>query len=225
MLTVTDLTKTIADRTLIDNLSFTVRHGERCCLFAPSGAGKSTLIHILSGLDQQFSGHMSVNARCRTTVFQEPGLFWYKTVKENILYPLKLNRIAVNSIILQQYEKWMALTELKPFESCYPHQISGGMKQKSAIIRAFMARPDLILMDEPLKSMDMPAKRKIAAHIRAFYPDVTVLLVTHDPHEIPLIADTVLVFKETRLSNVCESLEISIETSPQELADRLWNNV
>ncbi len=225
MLTVSNLTKIMADRIIIEDLSFRVRPGEKRCLFAPSGAGKSTLIRILSGLDQQFSGCLSVNARCRTTVFQEPGLFWYKTVAENILYPLKLNHIALNKKILRRYEDWMALTKLKEFESYYPYEISGGMKQKVAIVRAFLPGPDLILMDEPFKSMDMAVRREITAHIREARPDVTFLLVTHDPHEIPLMTNTVMVFKESWLSGAHEIFEISADTGMQDLTSRLFGNI
>ncbi|WP_124328748.1 ATP-binding cassette domain-containing protein [Desulfonema ishimotonii] len=225
MLNVFNLIKTMNGRTVIGNLSFTVRKGERVCLFAPSGAGKSTLIRILSGLDKKFAGRVSVNAERRATVFQEPGLFWYKTVAENIFYPLKLSRIAVDETIRQQYAEWMAVTKLKGFESYYPCEISGGMKQKAAIIRAFLLQPDLILMDEPFKSIDMAAKREIMAHIRSGYPDITLLLVTHHPDEIPLITDKVLLFREPQLSDKSEILEIAADTGLHELAERLFGGV
>lgn len=209
MLTVSNLIKNIKGRTIIKNLSFKIRQKEKVCLFAPSGAGKSTLINIVSGLDKKFTGSVSVKARCRTTLFQEPGLFWYKNVEENILYPLKLNQVILDAKIRNSYNEWMEVTSLKESCSCYPYELSGGMKQKVAIIRAFLLSPDLIFMDEPFNSIDMAAKLKIIDYIKAMYKDVTLLLVTHHPDEIPLITDRVLLFKEPQLSERFENLEIS----------------
>lgn len=209
MLTVSNLIKNIKGRTIIQNLSFKIRKKEKVCLFAPSGAGKSTLINIVSGLDKKFTGSVSVKARFRTTLFQEPGLFWYKNVEENILYPLKLNQVVLDAKIRNSYNEWMEVTSLKESCFCYPYELSGGMKQKVAIIRAFLLSPDLVFMDEPFNSIDMAAKLKIIDYIRARYKDATLLLVTHHPDEIPLITDRVLLFKEPHLSERFESLEIS----------------
>ena len=88
MLRVRNLNKHYKNQAIIQDLSFFIGPGARVCLFAPSGAGKTTLIHILSGLDEAFTGTIETAARRRSTVFQDPGLFWYKTVAENIRYPL-----------------------------------------------------------------------------------------------------------------------------------------
>ncbi len=208
MLTISHLTKKMDGRTIIDNLSFTLNPGERMSLSAPSGAGKSTLIHILSGLDPDFSGTVHVATRARATVFQEPGLFWYKSVAENIFYPLTLNGIKMDEAILHQYHQWMAVTGLEPFAKFYPHSLSGGMKHKVSMIRAFLTGPELVLLDEPFKSMDVVAKTKIMDHIRTCYPDITLLLVTHHPDEMPGITQRVLLFKEGQLSNQFERIDI-----------------
>ncbi|GAB6146041.1 ATP-binding cassette domain-containing protein [Desulfocicer niacini] len=208
MLSISNLGKIINGCTIIDDLSFSLNPGERACLSAPSGAGKSTLIHILSGLDTAFSGTVHVTARSRATIFQEPGLFWYKTVAENIFYPLKLNGIKVDKHLLQTYEQWMSITGLNEAADFYPHTLSGGMKHKVAMIRAFLTGPDLILMDEPFRSMDMASRTKIMDHIRNHYPDITLLLVTHHLDEMPRIAQRVFLFKEKLLSNRFESLEL-----------------
>ncbi len=208
MLTVSDLTKTINGRTIIDRLSFHLNAGDRVCLSAPSGAGKSTLIHILSGLDRAFSGTVAMTARNRTTVFQEPGLFWYKTVAENIFYPLKIQDIKVDAAMLTQYERWMDVTGLTGAADAYPHALSGGMKHKVAMIRAFLTGPDLILLDEPFRSMDVDSRTAIMDHIRTDYPDITLLLVTHHLDEMSRITRHAFVFKETQLSSPFQRLEL-----------------
>ncbi len=208
MLSVSHLTKTIHGRTIIDDLSFTLYPGERVSLSAPTGAGKSSLIHILSGLDKAFTGTVGMTARARVTLFQEPGLFWYKTVAQNIFYPLKINGITLSNDILQQYDRWMAVTGLAGAADYYPHALSGGMKHKAAMVRAFLTGPDLILMDEPFRSMDLASRTQIMDHIRAGYPEITLLLVTHHLDEMPRITRQMLLFKENQLSSDFERLDL-----------------
>ena len=209
MLTLSNLTKIADGRTIIDDLNFNLDSGERVCMSAPTGAGKSTLIRILSGLDPDFSGTVQVTAQIRATVFQEPGLFWYKNVAENIFYPLRINGISLDTAILQQYQQWMDVTGLEPFARFYPHSLSGGMKHKVAIIRAFLTGPDLVLMDEPFKSMDRVSRTKIMDHIRTCYPDITLLLMTHHLNEMPRITRQVIVFKGPQLSKRFECIDFA----------------
>lgn len=200
MITVDHLSKYHKKQEIIRDLSFCLRPGERLGLLAPSGAGKTTLIHILSGLDTDFGGCIEIKARCRCTVFQEPGLFWYKSVAENIRYPLKLKGIPFEDTLQEQYREWLAVTGLAGSENLCPHQISGGMKQKTALIRAFLPNPDLVLLDEPFSWMDTDSKRAIISHIRKRYPDTAVLMASHALDEITELAQSVLLFRERKLS-------------------------
>ncbi len=200
MLEVRNLTKRFGNRTVIEDLCFSIRRGERLCLFAPSGAGKTTLIRILTGLDRRFTGMFHLDTDRKATLFQEPGLLWYKTVEENILYPFAVRRVSVDRAVRNRYAEWMEMTGLKGFENHYPHEISGGMKHKAAIVRGFLPEPDLILMDEPFKSIDVIAKWRIIEHVKREYPDLSGILVTHNLDEIPLISQTVLLFPERRLA-------------------------
>lgn len=225
MINVCNLIKRVGGRAVIDNLSFSISKGERVSLFAPSGAGKSTLINILSGLDRKFAGSVSVKAEQKVTLFQEPGLLWYKSVQENILYPLKLNRIAVNREILKRYDEWMEITKLKASGSSFPYELSGGMKHKAAIVRAFLLNPDLILMDEPFNSIDMAAKKEIIAYIHATYPDITLLLVTHHPDEIPLLTNRVMLFREQQLSDLFATVTLSADSGLHDLTEHLFKSI
>ncbi len=211
MITVDHLSKYHKKQEIIRDLSFRLHRGERIGLLAPSGAGKTTLLHILSGLDTDFSGRFEIKARCRCTVFQEPGLFWYKSVAENICYPLKLKRIPFDDTLREQYREWLAVTGLAGAENLYPHQISGGMKQKTALIRAFLPNPDLVLLDEPFSWMDTDSKQAIISHIRKHYPDIAVLMASHALDEITELAQGFLLFREQKLSRF-ERIALNPET-------------
>lgn len=179
MLKVSDITKKFNDQTVLDRLSFSVKRGERIALTAPSGSGKTTLISILAGIDRDFSGKVTFNHKKKGVVFQEPGLFWYKTLRENILYPLELGRVPLCNEVKENYQRWLWVTGLTPHELYYPHQISRGMKQKGALVRALILNPDLLLMDEPFSAMDKTSVRSIVDHIRSSCPDLTMIVATH----------------------------------------------
>jgi ABC-type nitrate/sulfonate/bicarbonate transport system ATPase subunit len=223
MLTVVNLTKRFGENTVIENLSFTVARSSRLTISAPSSAGKSTLINILAGLDRDYQGRFALQAERAATIFQEPRLFPYMTVEENIFLPAKLHGAAragvrtdgrpaewqrtaaphkpVRTGEMPAYEGWLEACELGGYRRHYPYQLSGGMKQKVALIRGFLYEPDFVLMDEPFKSIDARAKQAIIRHILDNYPRVTLLFVTHALDEIPLLAQSLLLFKTNRLAD------------------------
>nr|NJM01909.1 ATP-binding cassette domain-containing protein [Desulfobacula sp.] len=174
--------------------------GENVTLMAPSGYGKTTLMGILAGIDTDFLGMVTTKALQQGIVFQEPGLFWYKTVKENILYSLKTQKIPWCRDKQQHYQEWMAVTGLAGFENHYPHEISRGMKQKSAIIRAFLAHPDLVFMDEPFSAIDKASTQEIIDHIHAEYPETTLVVASHSLGEAARFSDRVLTATHTPIS-------------------------
>ena len=200
MLKVSDLTKKFNDQTVLHRLSFSVKRGERAALSAPSGSGKSTLISILAGIDRDFSGKVTTNYIKKGVVFQEPGLFWYKTLRENILYPLELCRIPLKNEIEGNYQRWLSVTGLTPYEQHYPHQISRGMKQKGALIRALILNPDFLLMDEPFSAMDKASVLAIVDHIHSSCPDLTMVVASHTLEWTLDLYDRILTAEETPIS-------------------------
>lgn len=216
MVRIEHLTCRRGGRAVIDDLTLHVRPGEKVCLFGPSGAGKSTLVQLLLGLLPACGGAAAVKARRRAAVFQAPGLFWYKTLAANIFYPIELQGIPIDGPVRSRYAGWLDAAGLAGAEALYPHQVSGGMQQQAALVRAFLAQPELVLLDEPFTSIDAVAKRRIIAHIRQACPGVTLLWITHAVDEIPLMADRLLVFGEMRLSAYRE-----IAVSPDIGLDRL----
>ncbi len=179
-------------------------------VFAPSSAGKTTLIHILAGLDREYEGSFTLAASRPATIFQEPRLFPYMTVEENILLPLRMQRAVLTAETKAAYEQWLDVCELEPYARHYPYQLSGGMKQKAAIIRGYLINPDFVMMDEPFKSIDLTSKRAIIQHIVDAYPRVTVLFVTHAIEEAPLLTESLLLFKTNQLA---EHTRLQIEDS------------
>jgi len=203
MIRISHLTRRFSGRTAVDDLSLTIAPGERVCLIAPSGAGKSTLIRILSGLDRDYAGTVSIRCGLRTAVFQEPGLFTHKTLRDNIRYPLRPAGRSPSGALDRRYARWLGVTGLYEAQDLYPFQVSGGMKQMTAIARAFLLRPDLVLMDEPFKSVDPGAKERIMAHIRETCPETTLVMTTHHRDEPALIRGRDIRFTGPHLSGTC----------------------
>jgi ABC-type nitrate/sulfonate/bicarbonate transport system ATPase subunit len=219
LLVVTNLTKRFATSlpATIENLSFRIPKGERVTVFGPSGAGKTTLLNILTGLDRADAGGFALTAANPATIFQEPRLFPYMTVEENIFLPVRIRQIPLTANFRAQYRRWLEVCELGQYTRHYPYQLSGGMKQKIALIRGFMIRPDFVMMDEPFKSIDIRSKQAIIAHILASHPGITVLFVTHTIDEIPLLTQSVLVFRANRLAEFTRHEAACLKANPLEV--------
>lgn len=199
MLVVCNLSKTFAGHKVIEDLSFEINYRERVALFAPSGSGKTTLIHILNGLISPDSGSFQIHDPQPITIFQEPRLFPYMTVEENLFLPFRVRGRQVTSRECRVCRRWLEVCGISDCLHQFPHQLSGGMKQKVALIRGMLQEPRLVMMDEPFQSIDWPTRRKIMSHIIENYPELTLLFVTHQIEEVPAFAQTVLYFQRPAL--------------------------
>ncbi len=198
---VRNLVKAYQQQLVIDQLSFTLEAGERLALFAPSGAGKTTLLKILAGLDKPDAGSVLIEEQMPAMLFQEPRLFPYMTVEENIHLPIKLSGQSWTEKLIEDYENWLTVCELSDFRNKYPFQLSGGMRQKVALVRGLLWHPKMAFLDEPFNSIGMSARRNIIEVVKKQNPDLTLLLATHNLEEIALLADSVLYFSGNRLEN------------------------
>lgn len=214
MVKVEQLNKRFGAQRVIENLSFEMVPGERMALFAPSGAGKTTLIKILTGLEQADGGQIRLAANEPVTLFQEPRLFPYLTVKENIFLPFRVHSRQITEEVQHRYSQWLQVCELDDFAEHYPCQLSGGMRQKVALIRGLLGQPHFLMMDEPFQSINASAKETIISHIRTTLPECTILFVTHIIEEIPLLAQSVLYF-------ACDYLCCPERLSPEAFRARL----
>lgn len=209
------VTKAFGDLQVIERFDNTVSTGEIVALVGPSGCGKSTLLHMVAGLQRPTGGTLRAEGRPigepgpeRTLVFQEHALYPWMTIKENVALALEFQGRGARES-REQASRWLARVKLDGFDDYYPHQVSGGMRQRCALARAFIANPKVLLLDEPFGALDaltrMTLQSVLKDLIEAERP--TVLLVTHDVDEALYLADRVLVFSD-RPARVLREFEL-----------------
>ncbi len=183
----------------LQDFSLNVEEGEFLCIVGPSGCGKSTFLRILAGLTRPSSGEVRViqgqHAKKPLTnvVFQEYGIFPWRTVVENVAFGLKMRGIDTktrNAIAVD----WLSKVGLLEFIQAYPYQLSGGMKQRVSIARAFANDPEVLLMDEPLGALDAQTRAVLQEELLRLWEDdrKTVVYVTHSIEEALLMGDRVV---------------------------------
>jgi NitT/TauT family transport system ATP-binding protein len=182
----------------VDDVSLSVARGEFVCIVGPSGCGKSTLLRILAGLEEQTSGTITVDAAGwpvqNAMVFQESGLFPWMTVQDNVAFGLMTRGVA-QSEINDRVEGALKLVGLTRFRKHYPHQLSGGMRQRGAIARAFVTDPGMLLMDEPFAALDAQNRTILQAELVRLWEETgkTVIYITHSIEEALLLGDRTVV--------------------------------
>ncbi len=224
--------KTIA----IKNLNLQVKEGEFLCLVGPSGCGKTTLIKILAGLLLPTSGEILMDgknvtgkpSRERGVVFQENAVFPWMTVEQNVEYGPRINGLPKN-VIKEISKKYIKLVNLSGFEKALPKELSGGMKKRVDIARAYANNPDILLMDEPFGSLDSQTRSKMQTELLQIWQSErkTVVFITHDLEEAIYLADRIIVLT-ARPSYVFEEVTVplsrprkkSVKTTPEFVALR-----
>ena len=182
----------------IDNIDLRVAPGEFLCIVGPSGCGKSTLLRILAGLDTQSSGSIVVDAAGwpvqNAMVFQESGLFPWMSVATNVGFGLMTRGVPMAEAN-ERVDAALRLVGLTKFRNHYPHQLSGGMRQRSAIARAFVTDPGMLLMDEPFAALDAQNRVILQAELVRIWEQTgkTVIYVTHSIEEALLLGDRTVI--------------------------------
>jgi len=197
-LKIKNLHKSFHDINLFNDFNIELKENTISCILGPSGCGKTTLLNIIGKTIQPDSGNFTgFENKKLSYIFQEPRLLPWKTVRENIAFVLneKKKSSQENSII----DKYLELVELDKFKNYYPSKLSGGMKQRVSIARAFAYSSDIILMDEPLKALDLKLKLNL---IKAFqriwqFDKRTVIFVTHDIDEALLLGNDIYLFSKS----------------------------
>jgi NitT/TauT family transport system ATP-binding protein len=182
----------------LDDINLRIAPGEFVCIVGPSGCGKSTLLRILAGLAQESGGTIKVEAPGwaveNAMVFQESGLFPWMSVEANVGFGLATRGVpAVEANA--RVDAALKLVGLSRFRRHYPHQLSGGMRQRSAIARAFVTDPGMLLMDEPLAALDAQNRVILQAELLRIWEQTrkTVIYVTHSIDEALLLGDRTVV--------------------------------
>jgi len=187
--------------TALDGVDLKVRAGEFLCIVGPSGCGKTTLLQILAGLEAPSSGSVSLNGRAiagpgadRGMVFQAYALFPWRTVLENIAFGLEIKGLSRRER-RDRAEHYARLVGLTGFEQAYPSELSGGMKQRVGIARAIANEPEVLLMDEPLGSLDAQTREIMQREVLDIWraTGCTIVFVTHGVQEAVFLADRILV--------------------------------
>jgi NitT/TauT family transport system ATP-binding protein len=173
---------------------------EFLCVLGTSGCGKTTLLRVLAGLDKQTGGELSFSGKGSPRVglvFQESNLMPWRTVLENILLPLELAEVDPQAAHQQALDV-IELVGLQDFTNVWPASLSGGMAQRVAIARALIQDPDLLLLDEPFRSLDALTRDQMGAELLQVWQArrKTVVMVTHSIPEALLLADRVLVLTQ-----------------------------
>lgn len=183
----------------IKDLSLEVLEGEFLCIVGPSGCGKSTLLRILAGLIPSTSGVMEIyradgsNRPLANVVFQEHAIFPWKTVIDNVAFGLQMRGVPK----AERYEiagDWIERVGLRRFTHHFPHQLSGGMKQRVGIARALANDPEILLMDEPLGALDAQTRTVMQEELLGLWEQQrkTVVYITHSIDEAVLLGDRVV---------------------------------
>lgn len=217
--------KTFGSLEVIKQFDNTIRTGEIVALVGPSGCGKSTLLHMVAGLESPSSGQLTAAGAAisapgpeRTLVFQEHALYPWLTLIDNVALALEFQN-RPRATARTEARQWLARVQLDGFENYYPHQVSGGMRQRAALARAFIARPQVLLLDEPFGALDALTRMTLQSVLKELIAEErpTVLLVTHDVDEALYLADRVLVFsprpasvlKEVQLGHIPKTHDLS----------------
>lgn len=213
----------------LDNISLEINKGEFFALVGPSGCGKSSLLRIIAGLENNSSGKLYINKKIADSllprdrnigmVFQNYGLYPHKTVYENIAFSLKVKGLS-KSTIKEQVEEIAKILEITDLLDKKPQRLSGGQKQRVAIGRAMIKRPDILLLDEPLSSLDAKLRNHMRTEINKLHKKFkeintgfTTVYVTHDQVEAMSLADKICLMNFGKIMQV--DSPINLYNKPQ----------
>lgn len=185
-------------RKVLDNISFRVEQQTSCAIIGPSGCGKTSLLFLLAGLLKPDSGSVLIreNQRCGT-ILQNYGLFPWKTVAQNIGLGLQLQKEKKDIIARRTFELLEDMG-LQGYAGHYPAELSGGMQQRVALARALAISPQILLMDEPLSSLDALTRERLQNLIAEIwrFQEITKVLVTHSIEEAVFLGQKILVLSQ-----------------------------
>ena len=225
----------------LDQVSLEVANREFVALLGPSGCGKSTLLYLIGGFLPVETGSITVDGNPvvgpgpdRGIVFQHFALFPWKTVRGNILYGLERQGMPKEERVARA-QHFIDLVGLSGFEDSYPSQLSGGMKQRTALARTLAFDPSILLMDEPFGALDAQTRHLMQAELLSIWQRTpkTVIFVTHDVQEAVYLADRVAVMSarpgriKTIVDTKFDKNDPNIHKAPAfvEKVDELWNLV
>ncbi len=211
--------KEYGSQAAVERLDLEIREGEFFCLLGPSGCGKTTTLNMLGGFAAPTQGEIRIRGEVVTTtppykrkvntVFQSYALFPHLTVSENVGFGLKMAKVKRSEAAGRVLEA-LKLVALDSFADRYPAQLSGGQQQRVAVARALVNQPAVLLLDEPLGSLDLKLRKRLQVELSQIQREVgtTFVFVTHDQGEAMAMADRIAVMNEGRVEQVGTAREI-----------------
>ena len=200
---------------VLEDINLKINDGELVCLLGPSGCGKTTLLRLIAGLDHPTSGEIIANGELvkkpsgdRAVIFQQYSLFPWLTVLQNVTFGLEMTKKSSKEENIRAAEKYLESVGLIDFKDSYPHELSGGMKQRVAIIRSLLNHSPILLMDEPFSALDMQNRHKLQEQLIGVWErfNNTIVFVTHDVDEAVFLADKIVIMDKNpgKISKIVE---------------------
>lgn len=223
MIEIRDLIKKFNDHYVFNNLNLDIESDKITVILGKSGCGKTTLLRLISNLEKYDSGSINTNNLKFSYVFQEPRLFPWLTVFENIQ--------AITNLPSDEIYRMIRMVDLEKFSNSYQDELSGGMKSRVSLARAFAYKPNFLLMDEPFSSLDDFTRVKMQEELLKLYnkENVGILFVTHNIDEALTIADKIIVLKEGKIyssyninSKKRDLLDFEFTTLKRKIRDDIW---
>ncbi len=220
---------------ILEDFNLEVKRNEFLCILGPSGCGKTTLLRCIAGFEE-FEGEVSIEGKAKTEpdtdrimVFQDFNqLFPWKTVEKNIQYPLKQQGVQDKQTLQRITAEYLEKVNLPGIEKKYPHQLSGGMKQRVAIAKALALKPKIILMDEPFAALDAMTRNRLQAELISISADedCTFIFITHNIQEAIVLGSRVILMSKNGKIKIEEQNTIARPVTPaSEGYARMWTRL
>lgn len=205
----------------IEDVTIRVHEGEFLTIVGPSGCGKSTLLNIIGGIDNKTSGSIIVKDNIKIGyMLQSDCLFSWLSILDNCLLGLRINNLLTKENI-DYVKKLLSTYGLKDFINSYPSSLSGGMRQRVALIRTLALRPDVLLLDEPFSALDYQNRLRVADDVYKIIKkeNKTVIMITHDIGEACSVSDRVIVLSD-RPARVKKIIDINMKDKSSPINNR-----
>lgn len=208
---INNVQKSFPNLQVISNIGLTLANKKIYSILGPSGCGKSTILNLISGLLKPDYGKIIINKDVRIGyMLQENLLLPWRTLKENSILGVEiLNNLSTKNE--EKIKEYFQLFDLIGYENYYPDSLSGGMKQRAALIRTLLFSPDVLLLDEPFSNLDYDIKLKVQKHILDYFysKGSTILLVTHDIEDAIALSDHIFILSE-KPSSIKKVIDIDL---------------